>query len=324
MCQRYSGCHNWLCSPRVHLILFFTLRHIFWSVFPSRLCHIFGRWWFFLGLTATAYGAAAYKASGSLWIVVAAFGFPAILPNLLAGQNAMLTAAILGLGLTLMERRPRLAGLILGLMVIKPQLALMVPVGLMAFGRWTVLSYAALSALVLMFLSLALFGWRTWEGFFAITTLSRHLLEFGDYKKFQSAFALVRTAGFGILAGYSVQGALAVVATLILFWSRRQRPSLAIQQSLIVLTSLLVTPYLHFYDPVILAFPLIWILVEWLNRGFPPAGKIVLLAVYLSPFGYLFLPTAHLCLLAMLGILIYIARVPGALSEVDPETWTGS
>ena len=60
----------------------------------------------FMGVTGIAFGAAVSRAAVSPWVVVAALVSPAVLTNLVVGQNAMLTAAMLGAGLTLMDRRP--------------------------------------------------------------------------------------------------------------------------------------------------------------------------------------------------------------------------
>ncbi|MFN7001123.1 MAG: glycosyltransferase 87 family protein, partial [Elioraea tepidiphila] len=54
--------------------------------------------------------------------IVAILASPAAAENALAGQNGALFAALLVGGLASAERRPRLAGLVLGLLVMKPQL----------------------------------------------------------------------------------------------------------------------------------------------------------------------------------------------------------
>jgi hypothetical protein len=61
---------------------------------------------------------------------------PAVMINLVSGQNGAFSAAILAGGLMLLDRRPVLAGLLLGLLCYKPQLAVLVQVALVASGRW--------------------------------------------------------------------------------------------------------------------------------------------------------------------------------------------
>jgi len=50
----------------------------------------------FQGLTGAAFAAAIYRATSSRWVVFAALGMPAMLGSLDAGQDGMLTAAIIG------------------------------------------------------------------------------------------------------------------------------------------------------------------------------------------------------------------------------------
>ena len=62
------------------------------------------------------------------WIVAAAA--PAGLINLLDGQNAFLTAALAGFALLWLQRRPVAAGVLIGLLAIKPHLAVLFPLAL--------------------------------------------------------------------------------------------------------------------------------------------------------------------------------------------------
>ena len=85
----------------------------------------------------------------------------------IAGQNAFLTLALLLGGVGLLGRRDFAAGAILGLLSYKPQLALMVPVALLAARHWRALAGAAVSASFAVALSAATFGlapWWDWLG----------------------------------------------------------------------------------------------------------------------------------------------------------------
>jgi hypothetical protein len=276
---------------------------------PFALLPFFWALALFIAASGTAYAAAIYLAAGSLWVVAAAIGFPAMLTNLIAGQNAMLTAAILCGGLTLMDSRPRLAGLLLGLMVFKPQLALAVPFALLISRRWTVLGFAALSGLAMIGLSTLAFGEHAWIQFLDSTRTSRLAMEDGSlgFGKLQSAFALARMIGLDNATAYLVQGVTATFALAALLWVEKKSASPAIERSVIVLASLLMTPYLMHYDQVILVFPLVWLFTEWSRESFPPWGKVILLAAYVSPIGYLAYSPAHLPLFCIFGLTIYLA-----------------
>jgi hypothetical protein len=245
----------------------------------------------FMGVTCVAYALAVRLASRSAWVVLAALSYPPVLFNVIAGQNGMLTAAIVGSGLTLMEHRPYLAGTILGAMVIKPHLVLAVPVALVLSRRWAVLGAAGLSALVLICVSSAVFGWAIWPAYLQAAEMGRRTMEDGmvPFARFQSVFAIARAHGVGVGHAYAIQGlsALAALGGII----RLRHASPAVQRSSIVLAGLLMTPFVLAYDLIMLAFPLVWLSTEWHTYGFPPWGKLILLVLFLlpvalfSPFG---------------------------------------
>ena len=63
------------------------------------------------------------------WTALApALAAPGVLATLTIGQNGLFTAALLGGGLALLDRRPLAAGALLGVLCVKPQLAVLVPV----------------------------------------------------------------------------------------------------------------------------------------------------------------------------------------------------
>jgi len=72
---------------------------------------------------------------GKAW-VIPALAFPATIWTIGYGQNAFLTAALLGAGTLLLDGRPAVAGVLLGMLCYKPHFALLVPVALLAGRRW--------------------------------------------------------------------------------------------------------------------------------------------------------------------------------------------
>jgi hypothetical protein len=97
------------------------------------------------------------------WIVAAAM--PAGLINLFHGQNGFITAAIAGFALLLLERRPIVAGMLIGLLAIKPHLAILFPIALIASGNWRAFTAAAVTALAFSGVSALAFGWETVAAF---------------------------------------------------------------------------------------------------------------------------------------------------------------
>src|SRR5256885_2593682 len=85
----------------------------------------------------------------SLWLLLA-LAFPAVFVNLGHGHNGFLTAALIAFALVQLDRRPILAGILFGLLAYKPQFGLMIPLVLLATGRWRTLfaAGATVSALI--------------------------------------------------------------------------------------------------------------------------------------------------------------------------------
>ena len=77
-----------------------------------------------------------------------ALAFPAVYVNLAHGQNGFLSAALLGGSLLILDQRPKLAGVLIGLLAYKPQFGVLIPLVLIATGRWTVIAAAAATVLI--------------------------------------------------------------------------------------------------------------------------------------------------------------------------------
>src|SRR5580692_8475618 len=154
----------------------------------------------------------------ALWLAIA---FPGALVNLTNGQNGFLTLGLLGAALLTLERRPLVAGVMFGLMAYKPQYGLLVPIFLIATGRWRAILAASITVALLAALSLAIFGAQTWQAFFTSITFTRHVvLEQGGsgFEKLQSAFAAARLWGFGVATAYVVQGIVSLITALAVIW----------------------------------------------------------------------------------------------------------
>ncbi|MDR3463819.1 MAG: glycosyltransferase family 87 protein [Beijerinckiaceae bacterium] len=90
---------------------------------------------------------------------------PAVLQAVVAGQISLFCAtAILGI-FRLMDRHPVRAGLVLSCLSVKPQMALLFPVLLIASRRWRVLVAAAAGVAGIVLVSVLLNGTQTWIDF---------------------------------------------------------------------------------------------------------------------------------------------------------------
>lgn len=272
--------------------------------------------------TGLAYGIVVHH-----WLVtqpVAARGatmtilaFPAVLINAGHGQNGFLTGALLGGGLWLLDRRPWIAGTLLGLLVIKPQMAFAIPVLVLASGRWRVAIAGTVAALLFCVVSWLVLGAGAWSGFLSGGQTARDIMEAGlvEPGKMVSAFAAVKVLGGGATLAYAGQGLIAIGAAFALGGSVRQRnASPNAHAALCVAASTLMSPFFLDYDLTILAFPLAWLFTEGLRRGFLSWEKAILVAAYLLPIGarnlalHFGVPVAPFLLITVFAACVRAAR----------------
>jgi len=224
-----------------------------------------------LGLTLPAYIAAVRGILGERAGLFVALGSPAVLWNVTAGQNGFLTAALIGGTLGLMQQRPMLSGICLGLLAYKPHFGLLFPIALIAGAQWRVIVGATLTSAGMAALSVFAFGLASWQAFFEwMPVTSRVVLGAGaaDWSRLQSLFGFVRALGGSEALAWSAQAALALVLAAAIAWLWRSRVAFELKAASLACAALLATPYLYIYDLVALTVPTAFLLRLALARGF--------------------------------------------------------
>ena len=217
-----------------------------------------------------------------------AFAHPAALVNSIIGQNGLLTSGVLLGGLSVLGKRPLLAGLLFGTLVIKPQLAVLIPVALIAERNWRAIAGAAVSSLLLVALAAAVFGLGSYGAFFAMA--KQHAVYLSTYRwhwgEQASIFAFLRFFGADRAVALAFQAIAALGAAFLTWraWSRADPERGAI----LAACTILVPPYLFAYDSLILILPLARLL-ERAEHPWRPA--IVWLLLFVPLFGYVGLYT---------------------------------
>jgi hypothetical protein len=240
-------------------------------------------------LLATTIGLDAGGVDRRAMILVAAF--PAVFVNLFHGQNGFLTTAILGAALLALDRRPWLGGALFGLMAYKPQFAILVPVALLAWAAagdrraWHAMAAAAVVALAFAGISTAVMGSDVLAAFIANGPFVRRLMEGGflPWNKMPTVFAMLRLVGVSVGAAYAAQAvcALAAIAGVVAVW-RSQAP-LALRGAMLIVATMLATPYMFDYDMVVLALPLAWLAADGIARGWQQYEREILVAAWVAP-----------------------------------------
>jgi hypothetical protein len=258
-------------------------------------------------------------------VVVPLLAFPAVFWTLGLGQNAFLTAALLGGAILLVERRPFVAGLLFGALCYKPHFGLLVPVALAAGGHWRAFAGAALSSLGLVAASLAFFGFDTWRDFLTIAMTSPGTYENGRIQLagIISPFAALRVIGVGTSLAYLLQLAATLAAALFVAYVWRQRVSLPVRAAALIAATLVAVPVMLLYDLMLALLAMTWLVRAARRTGFLPWEKMTFVVLFfaalvtLSAGRYLHLPLALIGDVALLAVIA--VRALGETGQRQPS-----
>jgi len=219
----------------------------------------------------------------ALWLT---FAFPGVYLNIVQGQNGLFVAALFGGALLFLDRRPVLAGVLIGLLTFKPTLGLLLPLALLCARRWTALIAAAATTVALVGLSISAFGTQAWIGFFENMGFAWAVLEAGDlpWQKMPSLFVALRMIGVEsaiAYAGHLLGAAIAAGAVAWAWWNGRL--SLALASAILVSASLLVSPHLNDHDLALLAIPLALLVADSTRQPWSGREQIALGLVWIAP-----------------------------------------
>jgi hypothetical protein len=236
---------------------------------------------------------------------------PAVTLNIWTGQNGFVTTALLLGGLLQLDRRPILAGVLFGILTIKPQLGVLLPVMLVLTGRWRTLAAAAVTTVVLVAITSLAFGPAVWTDYLydAMPVQKKAVLvNTGIYMlHMPSLFINVRLSGLPLSVAYGAQAILSAVTLAAVAWVFRRRRDPFLSTAFLICAIFLVTPYSFNYDMVVFG----WVMIKLMERSDTDAWDYaIMLAVWALPFAVLLIgamrwPIAWLPILAMAGRLLW-------------------
>jgi len=221
-------------------------------------------------------------------LMLLALAAPGVVACLAVGQNGLLTAALAVAGLALIDRRPILAGLLLGALAYKPQFGLLLPVALVAAGRWKTIAAAAVSVAAGGLLAGVAFGWSTYALFVqAMLGAGQQIVQAGaleDFKQ-QSVHALAHALGAGPAGAWAWQGAAALAAATGVAWLWRRGAPWPCRAAGLLTGMLAASPYSGIYDFPVLAAAVV-VLLSARERPVRVVDGICLATAYLAPLAY--------------------------------------
>ncbi len=226
--------------------------------------------------------------------IVVATLTPAAFVNAVSGQNGAFTAAIIAGSIMQMEKRPLLAGALISLLIFKPQLAILFPVALIAGKQWKALAAATIAVFALFFASVWLLGIDTWVAYLQVAPLNRLILEQGTLPDFDSIrqthipfwhrmptiFSAGRQLGASANLSYVAQAISAAAATTITWLGWRSNGDISRKGAILILATLMFTPYAWDYDLIMLSFAVVWLWLDGAKSGWLPYEKTVLACMF--------------------------------------------
>lgn len=242
---------------------------------------------------------------------------PAVIYQIGTVQAGMLIAGIYGMAIHWADKRPRLSGALVGLLAIKPHLAILWPLFFALTGRWRAFIAAAVAALAFAALAGAVFGVESYSRWFESLAASQRLIS--EQRITTPAYASLYANLLGLGASQTVAialhalSAIAGVITACFLFLRGDR---LVGGAALCAATLLISPYLFFYDFTVL-------LVGAALLGVPRSPLDYAAAIFawgagltVAVGGYIALPICPLAAWLVLGAAL--SRVRSAAPRLAP------
>ena len=204
--------------------------------------------------------------------------------NFLAGQNGLLTASLLGGSLFFLEKRPVVAGAMIGCLTYKPQFGILIPVALVAARQWRALASAVVAVAVLAAVSIFLFGADAWatfpNGLVGQSNLNLRAGADSNWGYLQTVYGLIRNLHGPASVGWLAQG-FAALAAAIIVWILWQSPArYPLKAATLAAAALIATPYAFAYDMAALAIPVAFLAKDQIGAGMLRGEQTIMIALF--------------------------------------------
>lgn len=190
---------------------------------------------------------AGLRAGAPWWLLL----LPSVAYTIFCGQMSLLLGGLVLLGLTF-PNRPLVAGLLFAAAAtLKPQLLILLPIGLAAQGRWLTIASTGAAGMAICALSAVLFGLQPWIDWFTALPRFHHMV------LNEQSLLVTSISPYTRLASVGLNGAWAYLLAPLAAWGvwttfRRDTPW-PDQLIAVVGGALLISPYAMAYELSLLA-----------------------------------------------------------------------
>lgn len=234
--------------------------------------------------------------------------FPGVAIAIGLGQNSLFTVAAAGAALAMIEFEAALAGVCIAFLAIKPQFGVLFPLALICGRQWKVFAVSALCTLAFAGASVVALGPDAWHAFTTfLPQFSALAVEQGGslmWAGMPTTFALGRSAGLSVNAAYLLHGLVAVPAALAMAFLWAQRARFELRAAALIIATIMMQPYIMFYDLAWLILPLVLLLRDDRTSALGNIEWVVLAAVWLAPVQALLSAYLHQYLNILPAVLI--------------------
>lgn len=252
--------------------------------------------------------------------------FPGVAIAIGLGQNSLFTIAAAGAALAMIEVEAGLAGVCIAMLAIKPQLGVLFPLALVCGRQWKVISVSALCTLAFAGASVLVLGQDSWHAFVTfLPKFSRMAVEQGGrmmWPGMPTIFALGRSIGLSVNASYMLHGVVAVPAAFAMAFLWAQRARFELRAASLIVATLLMQPYIMFYDLVWLILPIVLLMRDDRMSALGRMEWVVVAAAWVAPAQALLCAYLHryfnIIPAVMIALLVIMVRRHLATTAVVP------
>lgn len=262
-------------------------------IVPLSLLPLVPAMWTWLGVTLAALLAACWRILPSLLTPLLVMLFSGVASSMVTGPTGTFVAAIVATGLSLLPDRPRLAGAVFALLTVKPHMAILPPLCLLAAGELGAVGAFGIAAAGLVAASVLAFGIDPWREL--VTALPRHMdllsAGAGRWTRMPTVYSSLLHASGNVALAWRAQLATSALVVLACVWVwRRTREPLA--RSLVLCAAMpLIGPYAWDYDTCVLIVPVLHLAHAFLEDRRVFDG-IMLVVLWLCPVALWLVSTA--------------------------------
>src|ERR1043165_9570132 len=208
---------------------------------------------------------------------------PAAVLCVISGQTSLITTIMLVTIFAWLDRRPVPAGILIGLLSLKPQLGILFPIALIASARWRVFASAAVTTLALAAAAALIFGQQMWIDL-VVKGIPMQNLVLIDPDRIATPFhptifMNMRGADLPYNLAMAVQLCFTAAAAGAVFWAFRYRRESdpILLMGLFLACTISSVPYFMAYDTLALTLAALLLLDQ---RLLDPSGRRMVLLVY--------------------------------------------